>query len=269
MRVNRSVSNTPASMINLLSNSIFSYSVCELKNSNSAPVAVLRISAAIGCAWYVPSEGYRGFCAGINRRANSASISSDVNLRFENLPRTSVIFSIFVFPRGVNPGAICAGVMSDYFLRTVKASTVPAVIALRTPSGVFALTATLINALTFSIPESFKSVAMSDSVRLTNAANLRVVDFATWIESIFFACVRNCDASICRNFGVAVAGVAGVAGVDVDGVDGVRFVAIFLYFRSECYPDGGVRMDCIVTRRVKTRMKLNVSGIRKLKVPRM
>lgn len=146
---------------------------------------------------------------------------------------------------------------------------VPALIASRTPSGDFALTATLINALTFSIPESLRSVAISDSVRLTKFANLRVVDFATWMESIFFACVRNCDASICRNFGVAVAG-AGVAGVVVAGVaDGVRLVAIFLRFRFECYPVGGVRKDCTVTRRVKYPIKLNVSGIRKLKVFRM
>ena len=69
--------------------------------------------------------------------------------------------------------------MSDYFLRTVKVAMVPALIASRTPSGVFAFTATFINALTFSIPESFNNVAMSDSVRFTNAANLRVVDFAT------------------------------------------------------------------------------------------
>lgn len=174
----------------------------------------------------------------------------------------------FCVPRGVNPAGDTGGVVCDYFLRTVKVAMVPALIASRTPSGDFALTATLINALTFSIPESLRSVAISDSVRLTKFANLRVVDFATWIESIFFACVRNCDASICRNFGVVVVDVvAGVVVVDV--VDGVDFRAIFLRFRFECYPVVGVRKDCIVTRRVKTRMKLNVSGIRKLKVSRM
>lgn len=109
---------------------------------------------------------------------------------------------------------------------------------------------------------------MSLMLRFTKFANFRVVDFVTCIESIFRIWVNNCAASISRYFGVAVAGVD-VDGVDVDGVDGVVLRAIFLYFRSECYPVGGVRKDCIVKRRVKTRMKLNVSGIRKLKISRM
>lgn len=55
----------------------------------------------------------------------------------------AMVFFIFCF-RGVNPGVICAGVMSDYFLRIVKASMVPAVIADLIPSMDFALTKTLI-----------------------------------------------------------------------------------------------------------------------------
>lgn len=150
----------------------------------------------------------------------------------------------FCIPPYENPAGDTGGVVCDYFLRTVNSAMRPAVIASRTPSGDFALTATLMKVLTLSISVAASNSAISVIVRLTNPANFRGVDFATWIESIFLACVKNCSASVARNFGVAVAGVAGVA-VAVAGVaDGVRFVAIFLYryFRdsTESRLTGGV-----------------------------
>ena len=114
------------------------------------------------------------------------------------------------------PGSFSGVFELDYFLRIVNSVIVPAVIAARIPSGVFAFTAMLINALTFSISDSLSSVAISDSLRFTNAANFRGVDFAIWIESIFFAWSRNCAESIWRNFATEGAeGAEGAGGVEV------------------------------------------------------
>ena len=125
----------------------------------------------------------------------------------------------------MNP-EVFPGFVRGYFFRTMFSVTVPSAINFRIPSAFFAFTARLMNAFTFSIPDSASNSEISLTDRLTKFWNLRGVDFAIWIESIFCACVRNCCASTARNFGVAVA-----VGVDVDGVDGVVFRAIFCTVR--------------------------------------
>ena len=83
----------------------------------------------------------------------------------------------FLYFRGVNPAAICGGVVCDYFFRIVKVSIVPAAIAAFMFSTDLALTKTLIAELTFSICAFPRISAISLTDRLTNAANFRVVDF--------------------------------------------------------------------------------------------
>ena len=79
------------------------------------------------------------------------------------------------------------GCFDDYFLRTIFADTVPSAMNLRIPSAFLPLTAMLINWLTFSISASANKPAISEIVRFTKCWNFRGVDFAVWIESIFFA----------------------------------------------------------------------------------